>query len=528
MSRALKRIIWIGGILLLLATGAFVLLDRARAQFEEQLTSEREIVQVIIGDLSASASASGQVVAGREALLSMESPGLVVEVPVQVGDAVQAGDMLVRTDDTDLLLSVANAEQALRVQEADLAELQRPASEAQIAAAEAQVTAAQAALLDLTSGPTDLDIAAAEASVRSAEASVASASGSLSQARNSVNPADVAAARANLASAQLQRDLAKRTNEANPNIDTHTAWQEAEYALDVAEAQLDALLAGPNPDSVGAAQASLTGAQANLEAAQAELAQAIAGPSASQIASAEAQLAQAQASLATLQEGPSQAELRAAEAQVTQARLNLESTQAAVERTRLTAPFDGLVTAVNVSPGEFASGPVIEIVSQGETTLVLNVDEIDVGALEVGQPAVITLETWPTVEIESEITRIAPVGSAADNLVTYQVKLSLDTDLPVRLGMTGNANLITARREGVLLVPNRAINVDRSQGRYYVNLISGETTREVDITIGLRDNQYTQVTSGLAEGDELLIGDLSPNNPFGPAGDGPGQGGPFQ
>jgi multidrug efflux pump subunit AcrA (membrane-fusion protein) len=148
--------------------------------------------------------------------------------------------------------------------------------------------------------------------------------------------------------------------------------------------------------------------------------------------------------------------------------------------------------------------------------------------MSIGQPATITLETWPNVAIAGEVVAIAP--SAQTNpgsaLVSYEVYLSLgDTALPVRVGMTANANLITAERSGVLLVPNQAINANRENGTYTVTLVTGETTQEVAVTIGLRDGQHTQITDGLNEGDELLIGNSLPTTSFtpGPGGDG----GPF-
>ena len=74
---------------------------------------------------------------------------------------------------------------------------------------------------------------------------------------------------------------------------------------------------------------------------------------------------------------------------------------------------------------------------------------------------------------------------------------------------------------GVLLLPNRAIQADRATGTYSVNLVTtgpdgAETIETVPVTIGLRDNRYTQITGGLAEGDVVQIGDALPVQSFGP------------
>jgi HlyD family secretion protein len=225
------------------------------------------------------------------------------------------------------------------------------------------------------------------------------------------------------------------------------------------------------------------------------------------------QLAQAQAELAALIDGAPAAEIAAAEAEVEQARLSLAGAEAELAAATIRAPFAGVVTAVAVSEGEVASGAAVTLVDMDSLEVVLAVDEIDVGNLAAGQPALITLETWPDVAIDSEITAIAPGATTAPDsaLVTYDVHLSLaQTDLPVRAGMTANANLITAQRENVLLVPNRAVNVDRQSGTYSVNLVAGDGTQEVPVTIGLRDSQHTQILDGLQAGDSLLITNSAP------------------
>jgi multidrug efflux pump subunit AcrA (membrane-fusion protein) len=185
---------------------------------------------------------------------------------------------------------------------------------------------------------------------------------------------------------------------------------------------------------------------------------------------------------------------------------------------------------VHVSEGEIASGIVVELADLNSLEVVLSVDEVDIGLVAIGQTAVLNLESWPDTDITGEISTITPNATANNNAtVTYDVHVSLaQTDLPILLGMTANADLITAEKENVLLVPNAAIQADRANGTYSVNRVHRNpegniTTEEVQVTIGLRDNQFTEITSGLNEGDELLIGSTAPIINFG----GPGNGGPF-
>jgi multidrug efflux pump subunit AcrA (membrane-fusion protein) len=73
----------------------------------------------------------------------------------------------------------------------------------------------------------------------------------------------------------------------------------------------------------------------------------------------------------------------------------------------------------------------------------------------------------------------------------------------------------------VLLVPNQAIDVDRTNGTYSVMFVTGDSVEQVPVTIGLRDNQFTQIKSGLNAGDELAVGNTVPLATFSQAGDGP-------
>jgi len=150
---------------------------------------------------------------------------------------------------------------------------------------------------------------------------------------------------------------------------------------------------------------------------------------------------------------------------------------------------------------------------------------------------VLTLETWPDQEISGVIASIAPAaGNIGSGIVTYDVQITLDeTDLPILVGMTANARLITDEQEDALLVPNAAITADRETGTFTVNLVTGENERpgnlpstpiieKVEVTIGLKDGNYTQILSGLTNGDEVLIGEIvAPTTSFGPC----GNGGPF-
>lgn len=552
-----KRKVWIlGGVaVLVLALVAMSLLTRSPgAQTQDQTTSER--VEAFVGDLANEATAAGEVVAQRRAALAMMSGGTIDEVLVRVGDTVRAGDPLVRLDTTPLARTVESARQALAAQEANLATLTAPATANALAAAEANVASAQAASDDLTDGPGEDELAAAQANLRAAQADLAAASARLNSATAGADDAAIRAAQLELGLAQQAATSAAEQHstilvtEPNQFLSAETLAdmefaarvraQQANADLAAAQQAYDDLVNG-NPSSVASSQAAVAAAAAQRDAAQAQLDLLQTGPTASQVAAAEATLAQARLRLEQLLNGPSDAQRVQAEVAVEKARINLQRAERSLADATLTAPFDGVVTAVNAQPGETAGGVLVELFDPTTLEVVLDVDEVDIAQVQPGQTASIALETWPNDDIPAEVAAILPRATTGSDLVTFRTYLTIgDTSRPVRVGMTANARLSAETLENVLLLPNAAIQADRSRGVYsVVRVTTGadgqEVLETVPVTIGLRDGRNTEIKSGLAAGDVVVVGNALPVQTF----DGPpdrsqggderpgGNGGPF-
>jgi HlyD family secretion protein len=562
-----KRALWVAVSVILITALAVTasLLFRPRVNASED-REQNQNATVFVGSLSSATSASGQLLAQREAALSFASAGGEVKrVHVEVGDRVREGQVLVELDTDALGRAVRKTEQALFIQKARLAELLKDPSEEDLAAAKAAVASAQTQLDDLLAGPSDKELADARAAVESAQAQLddliaGPSDEQLNQARAALSSAQatqrVAAdmlaaqderillARQQLTMAEIDLESAKYFYEALANDWQHKdyadfspeaeAYKDAQRAYDVALARFDLSLADINDSSYRAAQAQVAQAQANLAALTEEKTVAIANADqqlaaaqanltnltadkTTQLAAARAQLAQAEANLAKLQEGASEEQIAIAKAQAEQTQVALGNARARLEDAALTAPFDGLVTAVHVAAGERASGRAIELIDPDSIEAILYVDEIDIGGISEGQATTITLESWPDEELEGTVTAIAPKARVQQEIVTYEVHITFDNSaLPIRSGMTANADLVTAERTNVLLVPNRAISADRETGTYYVNRVQGNETSRVDVTIGLRDSQYTEIKDGLREGDEVSLAEAQNELPFGP------------
>ncbi|MFT5194452.1 MAG: HlyD family secretion protein [Cellvibrionaceae bacterium] len=490
---------------------------------------EAETVVALIGDISSAATASGQIDSVARAELAVTIQALVTNVNVRVGDQVKAGDVLMEFDTTELVFTLRNAQQNLLSQQAAFVELQEPASEADRLSAEANLASAQARLASLETGPNEYDVAVAEANLRSAQASIASAQANLNSTLETVTPANIEAARAELVAAEnqladIESTLVKVGDRANKRL--ADAYEAAKASYSAAVAKFNRLQTGADANAINAQQQAVSAASARAAGSQADLADLQAAASAADLAAAQATVASADARLQALLAGAKVEDIVIAEANVKSAEISVANAQSNLNDAVITAPFDGVVTAIHTNIGETATGIVLEMADPNDLEIVLQVDEIDIAAISIGQEATISLETWPDIELSSMVQAVAPSsGSTSTGITSYDVHLELaDTDLPILIGMTANASLLTAKRDGVLVVVNRAITADRSSGRFYVDVQTTNDAGEVsiektEVSIGLRDSQFSQIIDGISEGDILVVDYTVPVRR-------PGEGGP--
>ena len=457
-----------------------------RSQVAAQSREDTRSAVVERGTMLVAVSASGAVEPQSRVGLAFESPGRVAEVALDEGDAFKSGDVLAQLDARRLALEVKQAQAALALAEAQLAQLR--------------------------AGPQPEEVAAAEANVRAAQAQVNAAAADLDQLEAGASDAQIAAARADLAAAISQQKVAADTYERTlecvnftlptgekkkicpalgaPEEQARFNLQAADKGLAAAQARVDELQAGADTDEVRAAQSAVWAAAAQRDAAQARLDLLLAGATDAQIADAEAQVAQAQAAL--------------------------EAAELSVRHAALRAPFDGVVAEVNVTAGEMASvgSPVITVLDLSRFRAVVSVDEIDVGLLAEGQTAEVTLDALPDVVVNGTVERIAPVATFDGGVVYYEVTIGLDTtDAPVRANMTANATVLVQELTDVLTIPTWVVRVDRSIGQTYVYRPAGDDVERVDVDLGVRYEGRVQVLDGLSEGDEVVW--VPESTPFG-------------
>jgi HlyD family secretion protein len=292
------------------------------------------------------------------------------------------------------------------------------------------------------------------------------------------------------------------------------------------------------------------------------------------LAAAQAQLAQQQATeaeaganLRRLQQVrelsggkvPSQAEIESAEAAVKRAAANAANARAAIaqagaqlksDRTNLTkatirSPINGVVLARKVEPGQTVAAslqaPVLFTIAEdlSQMTLEVDVDEADVGRVTQGQGATFSVDAYPERRYPSRVTRVGYGSQVKENVVSYLTVLTVDNaDLSLRPGMTGTAEIVTTRRDDVLLVPNAALRfsppapqaAQKSAGSFLTRMMprpprqpprapqpsaKGASQRvwvlregkpaPVPIKVGPSDGRMTEVVAGeLVEGAQVI------------------------
>jgi len=148
---------------------------------------------------------------------------------------------------------------------------------------------------------------------------------------------------------------------------------------------------------------------------------------------------------------------------------------------------------------------------------VVNMAEVDLPNLKVGQPVQITLDALPSVTLNGTVTQVAPAGTITQGVVNYPVTISIDNPPDtVKSGMTASLSVITHQKDNVLMVPNRAI---RTLGRQKIATVLFEGQQlQVPVSTGMNNDTMTEVTSGLKEGDVVLISGTTTSQPRGGAG----------
>ncbi len=408
------------------------------------------------GDLTATVGATGVVRVNQSVLLSWQTSGVVERVYASLGDQVAAKTVLAELAKDSLPQTLLQAEAERISAQKALDELLKPATELELAQAEQAIAKAKDAVRDAEQYLANLQAPAPQVDIDQAKANVVLAAHKLSKAQEAFQPY-ANKPENNLTRATLLSKLAQ-----------------AQKEYDAAVRRLNNLLGKPNPID-------LEIAKANVELAK-------------------AQLKDAEEKYQQLKEGAKPEDIAAAEAR-------LAAAQAVLDQAKVIAPFDGILTEVNVHPGDKVSPGSVAFRLDDLSRLLVDarISEVDANSVRPGQEATLVFDAILGAEYHGVTTQVALVGTTTQGVVEFTVTIEItDANERIKPGMTAAVNIVVDRLEDVLLVPNRAVRV--KEGKRVVYVLRNNTPQPVEIRLGASSETMSQEISGdLKEGDLIIL-----------------------
>ena len=221
--------------------------------------------------------------------------------------------------------------------------------------------------------------------------------------------------------------------------------------------------------------------------------------------------------IARSQLGVTRARISQAEAEVAQSRASVERAEEELNNATIRSPIRGKVLSRDVEVGS----PVSSILNMGSAaTLVMvlgdisqvyvlgKVDEADIGLVRLGQQARIKVETFKGKQFEGRVTQISPMGAEKDNVVSFEVRVSIDNPGgELSANMTANAEIILEERKATLIIPESAVIYDAQRSAWVeVPAPSAPSGRErKPIKVGVSNGTRTEVLEGLSEAEQVIL-----------------------
>ena len=483
-----RKFIWISAVIVVaILLAGYLYYTKIFTVTENTVGSQSQTAVVRPGDLTVSASGSGTLTAQTDASFGFDTSGQITKVNVKVGDQVEAGQVLAQLDDT---LAKMKYDEAQR-------NLQELYSAASIATIEQEIATAQDS----------------EASAREWLAYL-------------ISP-DVAEAEENLAIAQQELTNAQAAAKASPSEAANQAVQAKQQAVDYLNEKLTQAWTYYNnvylPENFGVYEDAGTRRYpkqvlaTTTDPITGEQVPDINAPSTDDLTTAQNNIAQAQE---TISEGKTYLDILnsgdipdgAVGARITsfyEAQLAVENAKSALDDTQLIAPISGTVTSLDLSVGEQAGMSSVITLSQLSQPYTLDVylDEADWSMAQLGNKVNVTFDLLPDQTYPGKVTQVYPELSPSFETALVHLVVQLDQDISQNLpaGTGVSVEVVGGEARGALLVPVDAIHKS-DDGKSYVTVLQNGQQVEREITIGLKNETYAEVKSGLAAGEIVVSG----------------------
>ena len=175
------------------------------------------------------------------------------------------------------------------------------------------------------------------------------------------------------------------------------------------------------------------------------------------------------------------------------------------------AGTEGVVSGLTLNKEQIVQPgtPLFTVQSNGAIKLDVNIDEIDIVNIELGQEATVEFDALPEKTYTAKVIKINPVGVSVNNVTNFTITLQIEPASEIMLGMSADVKIVSQSAEGVLIIPIEAIQV--IGGEKYV-VFEEDIDEELNYTVathkietGITDGVMIEVTSGLSEGDRVAV-----------------------
>jgi HlyD family secretion protein len=506
------------------------------------------------GAIMQTVSGTGQVSPARETALKSKTAGEVLEVAVVAGQSVKAQDVIARIDDDDAQDAVYDARVALESAQIALDELYEPADDLTLTQAKNSLVQAKESLANdqddlaqsykqgFTSAATafsglSLIISGLQDIVAGASSYVTQSSPTyLDYYANAIKDYDSQASLLAAQSAAAWRQMKdqydrnftdyKKTSRESSNEEienlinqTYETAKLAQEALkntatliqrykDVMENQN--LTAQTFSETHLSALSSYT-TQNNSNLSNLLSAKQAIGNAESAVVNAERTLDEKTKSLDKLTQAPDESDIKSKTLAVEQKQRALDAAREALADCTIVAPFDGVVAAIDIKAGdEIASGASVATIITANQVASITLNEVDIAKVEAGQKATLSFSAIDGLTITGKVAQVGVMGSVSQGVVSYEVVIALDEANPqVKSGMSVSAAVITQIKQDVLLVPSTAVKTANDGSTYVLMEPSGGSAdaapREQTVSIGLSDDQNTEIISGISAADRVAV-----------------------
>jgi HlyD family secretion protein len=213
----------------------------------------------------------------------------------------------------------------------------------------------------------------------------------------------------------------------------------------------------------------------------------------------------------------SKADIAHSRAQVSQAQASLDQAREDLQNSTIVSPINGIVLSRDVEVGDAVSSILVMgsqatllfTVGNMSTVYVLGkVDQADIGKVYLGQAARIRVESFPKKIYNGKVTKISPMGVEKDNVTTFEVRVSIQNPTgELKANMSANAELIIQEKHNVLLIPETAVVYDKDHKTFaHIPAVEAKLGwKKVPIQIGISNGINAEVTSGLKQGEQVIL-----------------------